>query len=89
MSKTTDNMVRLCQDLAAHQKVTHWAISMRMFGKGDFFAKLISGERKGCHTETAETSFQWFSDNWPSDLDWPAHIARPKPAIAPSKETSS
>ena len=28
----------------------------------------------------AERIIQWFSDNWPVDLDWPADIPRPEPA---------
>jgi hypothetical protein len=77
MSRTTENLITLCDRLAAHQGVMHWAISMRVFGKGDFFANLKSGKRRGCHTETAERTFKWFSDNWPADLEWPQDIPRP------------
>ena len=24
-----------------------------------------------------EDAMQWFSSNWPADLDWPAHVPRP------------
>ena len=61
--------------LSEHLGKSHWAISMRLFGKGDFFAKLIAGG--DCRTATAERAIRWFSDNWPEDLQWPAGIDRP------------
>lgn len=71
-------LIKLAEGLAAHQGVTHYAISMRALGKGDFFKKLIELGHD-CRTRTAVKLFQWFSDNWPADLEWPADIARPAP----------
>ncbi|MDT8856484.1 hypothetical protein RNZ50_15930 [Paracoccaceae bacterium Fryx2] len=31
----------------------------------------------GCTLKTAARVMAWFSDNWPSDLEWPRHIPRP------------
>lgn len=38
--------------------------------------------RDGCDItiRRAESIIQWFSDNWPADLLWPAHIPRPVPS---------
>jgi len=49
---------------------------MRIFGKGDFFHRLIN---KGwdCRTRTAVRAKNWFSENWPDDLEWPEHVSRP------------
>lgn len=55
--------------------VSHWAVSMRIFRKGDFFAGLLAG--KGCHLRTANRVMAWFSDNWPADLAWPRDVPRP------------
>lgn len=73
------HLIDLVQALSAHEGVTHFAISMRIFGKGDFFRGLID---KGwdCRTRTAERVMTWFDTNWPTDLTWPAHIARPSAA---------
>lgn len=73
------HLIELAQTLANHQGVTHFAISMRIFGKGDFFHNLIT---KGwdCRTRTAERVMTWFDANWPVDLTWPKHIARPSAA---------
>ena len=69
-------LISLADTLAAHRGVTHFAISMRALGKGDFFKKLKSGG--GCTIRTAEKVVQWFGDNWPADLEWPRSIPRPE-----------
>lgn len=69
------NILTLQTQLSEHIKRSHWAVSMRIFGKGDFFKKLQAGG--DCRTATASKALQWFSDNWPEDLAWPKDIARP------------
>ena len=76
MSQTTQ-LTSLALILAAHEGNTHFAISMRIFGKGDFFHGLLT-KKRDCQTKTAERAFAWFDANWPEDLAWPDHIARPK-----------
>ena len=75
--ETKHPLLALSEALAAHQGVTHFAISMRVMGKGDFFKGLM---RPGadCRTRTADRVLSWFSENWPSDLEWPRHIPRPQ-----------
>lgn len=68
-------LITLSQTLAAHQGVTHYAISMRSMGKGDFFKKLMAGG--DCRTSTAARALSFFDKSWPSDLEWPAGITRP------------
>ena len=34
-----------------------------------------------------EDAMQWFSANWPADLDWPAHV--PRPVVQPVASRSS
>jgi len=73
------NLITLAETLAAHQGVTHSAISMRVFKKGDFFKKMIE-LGYDCRTRTAERLMQWFNDNWPDqELDWPNDVPRPSP----------
>jgi hypothetical protein len=69
------HLIQLAETLATHGGVTHFAISMRALGKGDFFKNLKEG--RDCRTATANKVLQWFSDNWPADLEWPRAIARP------------
>lgn len=68
-------LITLALTLAKHEGVTHYAISMRALGKGDFFKNLIGGA--DCRTSTAARLFNFFSDSWPADLDWPDEINRP------------
>lgn len=71
-------LLALADSLAAHQGVTHFAISMRILGKGDFF-KNLRRPKAGCHINTADRLMRWFDENWPADLAWPADIPRPPP----------
>lgn len=73
--KQTHALVTLSDALATHQRVTHFAISMRAMGKGDFFKNLMAGA--DCRTRTYEKVITWFDTNWPGDLEWPRHIPRP------------
>jgi hypothetical protein len=69
------SIITLAETLAAHQGVTHYAISMRALRKGDFFKKLVDGA--DCRTGTAERVLRWFDENWPADLAWPSDVPRP------------
>ena len=75
-------LITLVDTLAKHQGVTHFAISMRALGKGDFFKKLKDGG--DCRTRTAARMLAWFDQNWAPDLEWPPTIPRP----GPSKEAA-
>lgn len=78
MSSAQENLLRLSDTLTAHENITHWAVSMRLFGKGDFFHRL----KKGGHprTDTYERALLKLSETWPDDLEWPEGIQRPTPA---------
>jgi hypothetical protein len=75
MSSAQKNLLRLAASLAEHENVTHWAISMRLFGKGDFFRRLENGSHP--RTDTYERALENFSKAWPEDLTWPSDIPRP------------
>ncbi len=68
-------LITLADMLAEHQGVTHFAISMRALGKGDFFKKLKDGG--DCRTVTAARLMGFFHESWPADLEWPRDIPRP------------
>jgi len=71
-------LITLAETLAAHQGVTHFAISMRALRKGDFFKKM-KDQGADCRTRTAAKLMAWFDANWPRDLAWPRDIPRPTP----------
>lgn len=68
-------LIRLADAWARHDGVTHWAISMRLTSKGDFFKRLLDG--KDCHTATAHRVIEQFAARWPADLPWPSDVPRP------------
>lgn len=86
MSRATKQVFALCEAYGQHMGVTHWAISMRILGKGDFFHRLDQRSRTGkigrMEVGTYERVLDWFSDNWPTDLEWPEDIPRPSVAKA-------
>lgn len=80
----SQHLLQLADTFASHANVTHWRVSYRARGDGQFFKRLRDG--KGCTVKTAEATFLWFSSNWPIDLEWPDEIPRPK---VPNKEEVS
>lgn len=79
-------ILTLQSHLCEHLGRSHWAISVRIFGKGDFFRRLIDGG--DCRTSTADRAMQWFSDNWPDDLAWGNIPARPFLGISAEDQTN-
>ena len=75
MSTYTDHLITLADAYGAHENVSHWAVSMRLTGKGDLIDRL----RKGgdVRTGTYEELMGKFSGLWPADLEWPRDIPRP------------
>lgn len=69
------HLIDLCDAYALHANVSHWRVSFLVRGDGQFFKRLKEG--KGCTVKTASAALQWFSDNWPADLEWPRDIPRP------------
>jgi len=81
MSTQITHILRLTDALTAHQGITHWAVSLRLTGKGDFIDRLKKGG--DCRTRTAEAVLQGFSNMWPdTSLEWPEDIPRPVPGAA-------
>jgi hypothetical protein len=77
-----NTLIKLADLQARHLGVTHFAISMRALGKGDFFKKLKEGG--DCRTATAAKIMKHFADHWPADLEWPADVPRPPKSGAAS-----
>ena len=72
---STKHLLDLAAAYGAHLGVTHWRVSFLVRGNGQFFKGLQDG--RSCTLKTAAAVMQWFSDNWPADLEWPRQIPRP------------
>lgn len=86
MSKAIKQLIKLSEQLAVHEGVTHWTISMRFFKKGDFFKNLTA--KRDIRTATYEAALQKFTDAWPEDLAWPGDIPRPAPTQTEVRDAS-
>ena len=75
-TETQINLIRLCDLYASKRGVTHWRVSRLAHGDGQFFKR--QKDNKGLTLRVAAKVLQWFSDNWPADLEWPADIPRPE-----------
>lgn len=71
------DLVDLARAYAGHFALSVSRVSFLVRGDGGFFQRLTKGA--GCTVKTSALVVQWFSDSWPADLEWPAHIQRPKP----------
>lgn len=71
------NMISLADAYARYANITHWRVSFIVRKDGQFFDRLRRGG--GCTVATSQKVFQWFSNHWPADLDWPPDIPRPTP----------
>lgn len=68
-------LICLCDAYASHRSLSRWRVSFLARGDGMFFKRLAEGS--SCTLKTATLIFQWFSDHWPADLEWPRDIPRP------------
>ena len=75
----TANLVILCR---IYQRVTGLSesrVADKVSTNPYLFLRLRDG--KGCTVRTYNRVLQWFSDNWPENLPWPADIPRPEPRV--------
>lgn len=77
-----DGLLALCDAYAKAKNLSHWRVASLAHGNGQFFKRLRDGKTpKGRDVTVSEGVAirvrQWFSDNWPSDLDWPQNVPRP------------
>lgn len=76
MKNAKEQLLTLSDTFARHAGITHWAVSMRLLGRGDFFQKLWLPNRD-LRMGTYERLLAAFSSCWPEDLEWPADVPRP------------
>lgn len=72
----TDALVELAEAFAAHRGLTMSTVSTYAANDGKFFGSMKDGGAS-CTFRRAAKVLQFFSDNWPSDLEWPKGIERP------------
>lgn len=68
-------LVRLGVSYAGHLGLELSTVSTYAANDGKWLANLKGPS--SCTLRKAMIVMQWFSDRWPSDLEWPADIPRP------------
>lgn len=71
----TQSLVRLGQAYAQHRGLELSTVSTYAASDGKWLARLMGPA--SCTIRKATAVTQWFSDHWPSDLEWPRDIPRP------------
>ena len=79
----TSELIKLAEAFCTHRGVTLSTVSTWAVNDGKRLTHLKMGG--GCTVKTFQRLVQFFSDNWPADLEWPRAISRP---TKPKKEAA-
>lgn len=74
------NILFLADAYGSHVGVTLSTVSNRACGRGAFLPGLrdrMDDPELDVGVRRLRNTLQWFSVNWPEDLEWPADIPRP------------
>ncbi|MGK8234011.1 hypothetical protein ACLGGT_07485 [Roseovarius sp. MS2] len=71
----SEQIQALASSYSSHTGLKVSTLGVYAVNDGKFFLRLIGGY--DCRTKTAQKVAEWFSDNWPTDLEWPRDIPRP------------
>lgn len=86
MNALNETLVTLALHYARWRGVSLWRVGHLAANRGSFFVDLRDG-RRHCQTNTYTRVLQWFSDNWPTDLEWPTSTPRPQTSASARKAT--
>lgn len=71
----TTELITLAEAFCIHRGVTLSTVSTWAVNDGKRLTHLKMGG--GCTVKTFQRLMQFFSDAWPSDLEWPRSVPRP------------
>lgn len=71
----TESLIKLARILARHRGLKLTTISTYAANDGKLLTRLQGGA--SITIRRHDNILQWFSDDWPSDLEWPPDIPRP------------
>jgi hypothetical protein len=69
-------LIQLGARLAQFRARSEATVSQWIVGHARLFSRLKAG--RGCNAHTYQDAMDWFSQNWPADLEWPTDIPRPE-----------
>ena len=74
-TELASNLAKLVDRYGASRGLTASTIGKMCASDGRFFSRLREG--KTFTVRNYDDLIQWFSDNWPSDAQWPEEVGRP------------
>lgn len=74
----------LCDTYRQQVDLSESRIGAIAAGNPSFYARLRAGS--SCTIKLYARVLGWFSDHWPTDLEWPPDVPRPEPSPASSDE---
>ena len=83
---TTEWLSRLCAIFAARTRRRLSTVSRLATGSGETIARLKRG--RTITIRRAARAFQYLSDHWPDDQEWPTEIPRPKAVRGKARQRS-
>ena len=83
MDDTAEWLSRLCAIFAARTRRRLSTVSRLATGSGETIARLKRG--RTITIRRAARAFQYLSDHWPDDQEWPTEIPRPNAAFGMSR----
>ena len=86
MNDTTEWLSRLCAIFAARTRRRLSTVSRLATGSGETIARLQRG--RTITIRRAARAFQYLSDHWPDDQEWPTEIPRPEGALDQAGQSS-
>lgn len=72
MLHSENELVALAQTYCSSQKITYYALGVRVVNNHKFFKNLEAG--RGAHSGSLRQATEWFQDNWPEGVPWPENV---------------
>jgi hypothetical protein len=77
--RLTQNLYDLSTAYARHRQIRLASLSTYAGCQAQFFVKIARDKPVDFKISTYDRLVQWFSQNWPDDLQWPVGLERPRP----------
>lgn len=77
---TIDNLLPLIEPFCTARRISEARLSNLLFNDGKRI-KAIRERNSDIGSRGLRDAFQWFSDNWPEDAEWPASVLRPEKTV--------
>lgn len=71
-----EDVIKLSEAYVSYTGLRPSTVSTYAANDGKWLVGLMEGTA-GCTIRKANRVIQWYSDNWPTDLAWPAGVRRP------------